>query len=135
MSYKFFLQGLPPSKKNRHVIVKNKKSGTRFVMPDQTSVKWQEWARKEFLTQRNNTYGIYKPFSEAVEISYRFLTDNVRMWDLSNKIESINDSMIGVLIHDDNRFKLRRIGFIEWRPVEGIDIAGTVIIIEPWEKK
>lgn len=85
-----------PSKKNSKQIFKNK-SGRMFIF---SSSNYKDWQRIELLLIKSK---IKERNISKCSIDYSFYSPNKRTWDLSNKIESVNDLLVdaGILI-DDN---------------------------------
>lgn len=108
----FTITGIIPSKKNRHKI--KMRGGRAFIGPDDTYIAWERQHAAELAGIEN--FGIFKN-SKNLKISYIFrqrLTNkglpSTRRWDLSNKIESINDMIVASgMISDDNQMIIAEI--------------------------
>ena len=85
-----------------------------FIGPDDTYIAWERQHAAELAGIEN--FGIFKN-SKNLKISYIFrqrLTNkglpSTRRWDLSNKIESINDMIVASgMLSDDNQMIIAEI--------------------------
>ena len=102
-----------PSKKNRHIIKKNRKTGRSYIGSDDEYHIWEVRHSNE-LSYEMKHLGNFQWY-ENLHIDYLFkLAPNKdgtpcrKRWDISNKIESINDMMVkSGLIDDDCHTVLR----------------------------
>jgi Holliday junction resolvase RusA-like endonuclease len=85
-----------PSKKNSKQIFKNK-SGKMFIS---SSSNYKDWQRIELMLIKSK---IKERNISKCSIDYCFYSPNKRTFDISNKLESVNDLLVdaGILI-DDN---------------------------------
>lgn len=85
-----------PSKKNSKQIFKNR-SGKMFIS---SSSNYKDWQRIELMLIKSK---IKERNISKCSIDYCFYSPNKRTWDISNKLESVNDLLVdaGILI-DDN---------------------------------
>ena len=94
---KFKLKGNIPSKKNSRI---NTRSGRSF--PSRKYSEWHEdagWQIKSL-----------KPIKHRIKIDYIFTPKDRRLFDVSNKIESINDLLVDMGIIEDDNYKFLLIG-------------------------
>lgn len=94
------LKGNIPSKKNSRI---NTRSGRSF--PSKRYTEWHEYAGMQLL-------GI-KPIKEKIKVSYTFIPQDKRKFDVSNKIESINDLFVDMGIIEDDNYTFLLIGDTE----------------------
>lgn len=87
--FRFSIIGTLPSKKNHHFIMKNRHTGKYFLSPDDAYRTWESDHAKDLAL-------IAKPIHDVKDlfVLYRFFPSTERAFDLSNKIESINDMMV-----------------------------------------
>lgn len=91
-----------PSKKNSKQIFRNR-NGVAFIASSQAHKDWHKehiWALQKEVKVR----GLKWPLS----ISYTFSIPNKRKFDLSNKIETINDLLVDAMIIDDDNWDVIR---------------------------
>lgn len=102
MQYKFIISGRIPSKKNsKQAFVKN---GKMTVIPSKNYSQWHKIAIKELLTQKVEYGSMIKcPLKRTECLIARFWHPDARLYDLSNKFESVADLMVDCgLLEDDN---------------------------------
>lgn len=95
------IPGLVPSKKNRHKVLVNKRTGKPFVRSDE---KYQVWENEQLFRLRANKElrKVKKPIKRC-SIRIDFIGWDNRAWDLTNKAESIMDLLVRAeVIADDN---------------------------------
>jgi len=97
---KFKLMGNIPSKKNSRI---NTRSGRSF--PSKRYSEWHELASWQIITM--------KPIGYRIKIDYTFIPKDRRLFDVSNKIESINDLLVDMGIVEDDNYKFLLIGNTE----------------------
>lgn len=103
-----------PSKKNRHIIKKNRHTGKSFIWPDDVYHLWEVQNANE-LAGEMKIIGSFAGLKN-VKIFYEFRVARnkdgsscLKRWDVSNKMESINDMMVKAwIIDDDNHSILKR---------------------------
>lgn len=95
------IPGLVPSKKNRHKVLLNKRTGKRFVRSDE---EYQAWENEQlFRLKANKDVRRLKKPVEKCSVNLVFLGWDNRRWDLTNKAESIMDLLVSAeVIADDN---------------------------------
>lgn len=103
---KFILPGIPPSKKNSRLIIHNKQ-GRAFSIPSNEYQNWEKEMSKCLAIAKVPRESNRGPFRLFV----KFMVSGKRSWDLSNKLESIQDLLKRCrVIYDDNRFVLWEVG-------------------------
>ena len=114
------LQGVPPSKKNSHIIIVNKKTGRPMVIPKGEYRKWEVQAANLLRSQWEGKNQVVKG---PLLVDLCFFVKGKRAWDLSNKAESVMDALVkaGVL-EDDNRFCVKRL-VLTWFESEDSDFV------------
>lgn len=87
-----------PSKKNNEAIHKIGKR--RFIS---ASREYKKWERDTIYQLSELKFLPIKPLERVDKIIYRFYPPNLRRFDLTNKVESINDMFVkGGVLSDDN---------------------------------
>ena len=101
----FSLLGIPPSKKNAIVVgYKNKKRRRIYAGPSSDYQKWEKQAVINLKSQMTNTIRRLVPFAKC-SLKIIFMVKSRRLWDLSNKTESIMDALVkSRIIENDHRF-------------------------------
>lgn len=122
-SYRFFLKGRIPSKKNSKQIIPNKsKKGRPFFLV--SSQKHKEW-HKDAVAQLSMQHP--RKFENIDNIIINFTFGDKRKTDLSNKAESVMDLLVDTnIINDDNWIEVPKLS-LSGRHKKGI--FGAVIII------
>lgn len=93
-----FLSGPVPSKKNRHKVYTNRKTGKPFVKSDD---KYSSWETRAAWELRSKFKG--KTINKCKKIRLTFFLWDNRAWDISNKEESVMDALVKAgVIKDDN---------------------------------
>ena len=93
---KFTIPICPVTKKNNQRILKNRRTGKRFIAPSEKFELYQEQALF-FVPYRDN------PIDYAVTVKCLFFMETHRTVDLTNLLESIDDIMVKKgLLKDDN---------------------------------
>lgn len=88
-----------PSKKNSKQIFKNK-SGKMFIS---SSSDHKDWQRTEFFLVKSK---IKERNIKRCTIDYNFYSPDEKAWDLSNKVESINDLLVDAEVIVNDNFKI-----------------------------
>ncbi len=106
----FHLEGLIPSKKNTQQIVQNKTTKRRYIVPSYNYTTWNRKALKSLTNQAaeiSKNRGIEFPLTGTISLSIKFyFKDEVRR-DLTNKAESIQDTLVdSKIIIDDSWLNL-----------------------------
>jgi Holliday junction resolvase RusA-like endonuclease len=105
ITIQFRLEGLVPSKKNTQQIVQNKTTKKRYIVPSYSYTNWNRKALKSLTEQAANVAlkrGIKFPIGPA-SLSIKFYFKDVIRRDLTNKAESINDTLADAkIILDDS---------------------------------
>lgn len=118
------LEGIPPSKKNSHIIIVNKKTLRPMVIPSTEYRKWEK-ATASLLRLQANELKVFDPI-EACSIELCYEVKDKRSWDLTNKTESVMDALVSAnILKDDDRFNVQDIR-IRWFPWQ---TAGLTISI------
>lgn len=120
-----FLSGPVPSKKNRHKVFRNKKTGKPFVKSDDKYAAWETRAAWELKAKFKG-----KTINKCKEVRLTFFLWDNRAWDISNKEESVMDALVKAgVIKDDNwkvvPFKIGEVIPKDQRPYD----AGVLIKI------
>ncbi len=96
-----------PSKKNRHIIKKNHRTGKSYIGSDDEYHLWEVRHADELSVEMRHL-GNFRWF-ENLHIDYLFRvaknkdgTPCKKRWDISNKIESINDMIVKAWLIDDD---------------------------------
>lgn len=93
-------EGTIPSKKNSKLTGRNKYTGKTFFTSSEKYKDWQQANKGRIELQMVSHHIKTLP---TAHITYQFWVGDERKFDLSNKIESINDLFVDVgLIPDDN---------------------------------
>ena len=93
----FWISGVIPSKKNRHIITKQK-----TIRPDTKSTEWEEQHAQD-LAIYCKQQKIQTPITSCA-IHYYFFAGNNRDFDMHNKAESVYDMMeLAGLIGGDSK--------------------------------
>lgn len=91
----FTIQLIPISKKNHQQILKNKKTGKRFVAP---SKQYQDYERDAMWFIPKG-----KQIDYPVNVKCLFYMPTKRLCDLTNMLEAVDDVMVKAgLLKDDN---------------------------------
>lgn len=94
----FSIVGTIPSKKNNKRICRNRNTGQHFIASSKEHEQWHKdhlWALQQHIKRKNIPW--------PLSITYTFAIPNKRKFDLSNKIETINDLLVdAMIITDDN---------------------------------
>lgn len=92
-----------PSKKNSKRILKNRKTGNRFIASSKRHGKWHEIAMYQMNLQKVNIKDIEFPIKKCDYIHATIFYGDLRAKDNTNVIESIHDLLVdaGIII-DDN---------------------------------
>lgn len=120
------LDGIPPSKKNSHMIIVNPKTKRPMVIPKKEYRDWEKEAAESLMGQAheqavpmqfasnidgNNARAFaILHFSRAIpcRIHILYAVKGMRSWDLSNKSESVLDALVkSGILEDDNRFVVK----------------------------
>lgn len=100
----FHIPGLVPSKKNRHRVLVNRKTGKPFVRSDE---QYQVWENEQlFRIKASQDFKRLKKPIENCSIHLVFLGWDNRAWDLTNKAESIMDLLVRVGVLADDNWKV-----------------------------
>jgi Holliday junction resolvase RusA-like endonuclease len=114
---KITIHGSTPSKKNNKQIFINRKTGKRFITSSESYKTWHSHA----LMQVKGRPDKHRFGRTPVSIVIDFVVENLRPWDLSNKVESVMDLLVDAgVIEDDNRFVARQL-LVRWHTVTGGD--------------
>lgn len=96
-----------PSKKNRHIIKKNRRTGKSYIGSDDEYHLW-EIRHSDELSEEMKHIGNFKWY-ESLHIDYLFKvaknkdgTPCRKHWDVTNKLESINDMIVIAWLIDDD---------------------------------
>jgi hypothetical protein len=109
----FTITGLIPSKKNHHIIKINRKTRKPFIWPDEEYRLWEAQNAHELEWEIQNLWHFrwYKKLHADYLFRQKLNKDKSEcqdVWDISNKLESINDMMVKAgMIDDDNQTILR----------------------------
>lgn len=88
------LDGIPPSKKNSKVM--SFKGERPHIFSSESYLLWEQTQSWMIIKHKNKRYAVK-------EISVKFFRENNRKFDLTNKIESINDLFVkNKVIEDDD---------------------------------
>lgn len=124
--------GIPPSKKNSKMLFK-RNNGSMGILSSKRYRDWEEAFGYEILAQKHRLPSSFPaeakyPF-EKCTINILFHCKTKRVWDLTNKAESIMDGLVkfGVLA-DDNRFVVKQLS-LEWNENATLD---SVLIKINW---
>lgn len=110
---KLILPGIPPSKKNSRIIIHGK-NGRHFDIPSNEYQKWEKNMAWE-VTQQCRKVGRMKL---AVHLHVIFHVIDKVSWDLSNKLESVQDLLKKCsVVSDDNRFVIQEVK-VSWMPAD-----------------
>lgn len=91
------IEGTIPSKKNSKRIVGRGKR--MFIISSKNYLEWEKEKADEIYGQLDEITAITTP----VRLSITFSSSTKRKWDLSNKVESIQDLLVKVgVLEDDN---------------------------------
>lgn len=91
------LEGTIPSKKNSKRIVGRGKR--MFIISSKNYLEWEKEKADEIYGQPDEINAITTP----IRLSITFSSSTKRKWDLSNKVESIQDLLVKVgVLEDDN---------------------------------
>jgi Holliday junction resolvase RusA-like endonuclease len=105
ITIQFRLEGLVPSKKNTQQIVQNKTTKKRYIVPSYSYTNWNRKALKSLTEQAAKMAikrGIKFPIGPAA-LSIKFYFKDMIRRDLTNKSESINDTLADAkIILDDS---------------------------------
>ena len=102
---RFVLPGIPPSKKNSRLIIHNK-AGRAFSIPSNEYQKWEKEMTVHIMEQGIPRVESHGPFRLVIH----FLITGKRAWDLSNKVESIQDLLTHAkVLSEDNRFVIQEL--------------------------
>ena len=103
--YRVKLKGVPPSKKNSRRNFRNKYTGKQMSLPSENYVEWEKQAVAIFRTAMTEKQMWFVNCTLTVVVS----DPSKRIYDLSNKFESIADALVKAeIIKDDNRFVVTR---------------------------
>lgn len=109
ITIQFRLEGLIPSKKNTQQIVQNKTTKKRYIVPSYSYTNWNRKALKMLTMQAANLAlkrGIKFPIGVA-SLSIKFYFKDLVRRDLTNKAESIQDTLVDAkIIGDDSWLNL-----------------------------
>lgn len=103
------LEGIPPSKKNSHMIIVNPKTRRPMVIPKKEYRDWEN-AASESLREQVDGPTVTENFGRTYPCSIHILyaVKGMRSWDLSNKSESVLDALVkSGILEDDNRFVVK----------------------------
>lgn len=106
------LDGIPPSKKNSHMIIVNPKTKRPMVIPKKEYRDWEKAAAESLLKQYYAVDGFVRLFpltrTTPCRIHILYAVKGMRSWDLSNKSESVLDALVrSGILEDDNRFVVK----------------------------
>lgn len=97
MKYEYFIEGVPPSKKNSKQIFKSRRTGKPFIKSSESHTSWSKthvWSTRSGL----GALGLKRCSIELV-----FWSADKHKFDLTNKAESIMDLLVDAgVIEDDN---------------------------------
>lgn len=125
---RFTISGIIPSKKNEHEIRRDKKNPKRvWIAPSDTYQTWEQIHAHEL----SMIYPEYHKLKWPLAIEYVFHPMNLRRFDMSNKIESINDMLIlSQIIDDDNIFVLSELHPYLWSMSTSWEMRVEVIVYQ-----
>lgn len=99
----FELDGSIPSKKNRHRVLINSRTGKGFVRSDKTYQEWEEAAAMRLMLQKGQCSGVDFPIEKCEHIKITIYYGDKRKKDNSNVVESIHDALVRAqILKDDN---------------------------------
>lgn len=117
------LEGIIPSKKNSKRIVGRGKR--MFIISSKNYLEWEKEKANEIYGQLDEITAITTP----VRLSITFSSATKRKWDLSNKVESIQDLFVKVGILEDDNWSIVQELEVSFIPELKKDLA--VISISP----
>lgn len=117
------LEGTIPSKKNSKRIVGRGKR--MFIISSKNYLEWEKEKADEIYGQLDEITAITTP----IRLSITFSSSTKRKWDLSNKVESIQDLLVKVGILEDDNWSIVQELEVSFIPELKKDLA--VISISP----
>lgn len=117
------IEGTIPSKKNSKRIVGRGKR--MFIISSKNYLEWEKEKANEIYGQLDEITAITTP----IRLSITFSSSTKRKWDLSNKVESIQDLLVKVGILEDDNWSIVQELEVSFIPELKKDLA--VISISP----
>lgn len=117
------LEGTIPSKKNSKRIVGRGKR--MFIISSKNYLEWEKEKANEIYGQLDEITAITTP----IRLSITFSSSTKRKWDLSNKVESIQDLLVKVGVLEDDNWSIVQELEVSFIPELKKDLA--VISISP----
>lgn len=117
------LEGIIPSKKNSKRIVGRGKR--MFIISSKNYLEWEREKVGDILEQLDEINAITTPIRLAISFS----SATKRKWDLSNKVESIQDLLVKVGVLEDDNWSIVQELDVEFIPEVQKDLA--IITISP----
>lgn len=125
-SISLHLEGIPPSKKNSHIIITNPKTRRPMVIPKKEYRDWEKAAASSLLSQVNSDCLPWVIAANPCVIQILYSVKGKRAWDLSNKTESVMDALVASnIISDDNRFVIPEVR-MGWLPASEDHVSITI---------
>lgn len=99
MIHRLTINGKPPVKKNRMMIVVNRQTEAKFLVPNAKYKKWHKAAIRQLQEQWRG-----KPIEGFVHVKATFYLPDLRRVDLSNLLEAPADALEEAEVIEDDYF-------------------------------
>lgn len=126
---KFDIAGQVPSKKNNKRILKNSRTGNRFIANSEKFNDWHEKALREVCLSKAAKYR-NKPRKNPLSIRMSFYNKDNRRHDLDNMVSSVLDLLVDAGYLEDDHCKIVSSMLVVFRGVDRKNPRVEVTITE-----
>lgn len=127
---KFDIAGQVPSKKNNKRILKNSRTGNRFIANSEKFNDWHEKALREVCLFSKAAKYRNKPRKNPLSIRMRFYNKDNRRHDLDNMVSSVLDLLVDAGYLEDDHCKIVSSMLVVFRGIDRKNPRVEVTITE-----